>query len=517
MLTSDLLVTRSRGDTISPVFVTPEGDHLELARDVILVFKDYTGRRLGELNGILEELEDQGFDYRLVRGLVSLLERRCDLSVESAIDPQEARRAVFEAAAERYPVLTPEARKLVISQASFALGLSENDLEQSLYADLEDHLVISSFQEPEASELLAYYNLGLAQALLFKATQLRFRMKSGHKEVLRKLKQLGLMYDAVYDGDRVDITVEGPVSALKMSERYGTSFAKLLPYIVGSSGWKTDATILRKDYSGAPRLYRFEMAQETHSHLFRKPFEAAQEFDSSIEEAFHKSFGNAGTGWAISREPEPLITGKYLFIPDFLLEKDGLKVYVEIAGFWTAEYLRRKAAKLREIKDQNLIVIANDKMSCEAFREVPDVIFYDKKIPMKPVLERLKKLENKASESVAASIARKGLKLEDDVIRLPELAAKEGVSISSVRFFLESSPPGGYLLTTEELISERLLDELRTTLPANMPYAAATDKIKGKGVTAVDAVLQALGYTVRWTGLDPESARISKSHTGKNE
>ncbi len=83
----------------APLFITPEGDHLELARDLIGIFGDHTGKKLGELNDILEEMEEQGFDYRLVRGLVSLLERRCDLRVDSAVEPAAARRAVFAAAA----------------------------------------------------------------------------------------------------------------------------------------------------------------------------------------------------------------------------------------------------------------------------------------------------------------------------------------------------------------------------------------------------------------------------------
>jgi uncharacterized protein len=72
MLSSDLLVTRIWGDEIAPLFILPEGDHLELARDLIRIFGDHTGKKLGELNDILEEMEDQGFDYRLVCGLVSL-------------------------------------------------------------------------------------------------------------------------------------------------------------------------------------------------------------------------------------------------------------------------------------------------------------------------------------------------------------------------------------------------------------------------------------------------------------
>ena len=80
MLTADLLRTKVRGNDIAPSFVSLDGDMLELADDIIGAFKDHTGKKLGELKDILEEMEDQGFDYRLVRGLVALLERKCTLT-----------------------------------------------------------------------------------------------------------------------------------------------------------------------------------------------------------------------------------------------------------------------------------------------------------------------------------------------------------------------------------------------------------------------------------------------------
>ncbi len=269
MLSSELLLTRIRGDEIAPQLIKPEGDHLELARDLIGIFSDHTGKKLGELNDILEEMEDQGFDYRLVRGLVSLLERRCDLRVDSEISPVAARSAVFSAAARMYPVITPEARDAAIREAAGSLGVSASSLEQAMHADLENELVLQSFRPPEPENLVYHYNLSLAQTLLFKATQLKFRASGGHKEVLRQVKRLGLMYDAEYTGGRVDITVDGPASAMKLTERYGTAFARLLPAIVASTGWSLEASVVRKDFSGEPRVYQFRLSEQKHGDLFR--------------------------------------------------------------------------------------------------------------------------------------------------------------------------------------------------------------------------------------------------------
>jgi len=390
MLSADLLKTRVRGDRITPAFVGPDGDSFALAEDIVRAFGDHTGRKLGELMDILEEMEDQGFDYRLVRGLVALLERRCALTVVSAANPDSVRREVFSISGQ--PALTAEARSRAIAQAARNLGISPEEAEASMFADLESELIVSGFSPPSPAALLEEYNLSLAQTLLFKATEMRFRASSKHKEVLRAVKRLGLMYSASQEGGRLDITVDGPVSAIKATERYGTSLAKLLPFIVASTGWSVEATILRKDFNGNPRIYIFNMDEGSHGHLCGDVAGAYQgvEFDSEPEERFYDSFGNAATGWAITREPEPLIAGRYLYIPDFLLEKDGTKVYVEIAGFWTAEYLKRKVAKLGELKDTELMVLASTKMACDAFKAVTEnVILFDRKIPLKEVLDRL--------------------------------------------------------------------------------------------------------------------------------
>ena len=49
----------------------------------------------------------------------------------------------------------------------------------------------------------------------------------------------------------------------------------------------------------------------------------------------------------------PLVADGKAMIPDFLFERFGHKVYFEIVGFWTKEYLERKAAKLEVLFDSN--------------------------------------------------------------------------------------------------------------------------------------------------------------------
>lgn len=512
MLSADLLKTHTRGDRIVPAFVGQDEDTLTLAEDIIQAFNDHTGKKLGELNDILEEMEDQGFDYRLVRGLVALLERRCTLTVDSAASPGTVRREVFSVTG--CPALTPEARSKAISIAATNLGISTEAVEASMFADLENELIISSFNPPKPAALLEEYNLSLAQTMLFKATEMRFKASSKHKEVLRSVKRLGLMYTAGYDSGRLDIVIDGPLSAIKSTERYGTSLAKLLPFIVASPGWSVDASIVRKDFNGNPRMYQFSMSEHEHGHLFGNAAGtyADIDFDSEPEEKFYNSFMNADTGWSIIREPEPLITGKYLYIPDFLLEKDGTKVYVEIAGFWTAEYLKRKVAKLGELKGINLIVLASTRSSCDAFKHVTEnVILFDRKIPLKEVLDRLKAWDEEKATAGVSKLREMNLKLEGDIVSLDDISSDTGICIDAVRRFTEEAGIPAYVISGDQLISERLLDDIAGLLKNTMPYSEASALIKSKGIAAIDPILKQLGYTVKWSGLDPESAVIYRA------
>jgi len=48
-------------------------------------------------------------------------------------------------------------------------------------------------------------------------------------------------------------------------------------------------------------------------------------------------------------------------------------------------------------------------------------------------------------------------------------------------------------------------------MPGTLRYAEATALIRSKGITAVDPVLKLLGYTVKWSGLDPDDAVAYKA------
>lgn len=514
MLPSNLIITRSRSGKIRPVYAPLEERFLDLASRLIETYEAHVGKRKGELAKRCQQFEGNGFDYRLVRGLVALLDRLAVFEPRSHIDPKTARREVFTEANRYSLVATNEVKQQVMAQAASRLGIPVVQLEESLWSDSEDELVLERFVPLPARELIQRYNLSLTQTLLFKAVSLEFTASGNYQRIFRRLKYLGLMYTVEQVDGLYQILVDGPVSLFKMTERYGTSLAKLLPTITEADEWRLKAHVVGGDRQ-APKLVELVLESDKVKELLTVPGaeETRERFDSSVEAAFARSFNALKLGWTLKREPELLTAGRYVFIPDFGFEKNGVKAYLEVVGFWTDEYLQKKVGKLKELEVENLLVAVDRNLSCDKFKEVKSiVIFYDKKVPLKPVVDYLKQLEETAVVQQAQTIDSTRLRLVGDVIDVTQLADEQCVSVGAVVRWLQANPAAHYSLIGTLLISEQKLDTIVVKLKAFEGGAlpAALSMIEEEGVLSPEKVLEALGYVVEWRGLDPDSATIRK-------
>uniref|UniRef100_UPI0032AFC2A7 DUF790 family protein n=1 Tax=Methanothrix sp. TaxID=90426 RepID=UPI0032AFC2A7 len=309
MLTSDLLVTKISKGRIEPVYARLDQDNLEIAASVIDVFEGKVGRTYGELIQELEGIEE--INFRLIRGLAQILERRCVIETESAIDPIAARKAVFEESGGF--VTGKDGRERVLNGAARRLSVAPAELERALWADQEDNLAVKEFRTLAPEDLLKQYNLSLAQTLLFRATAMEIQVEDNYQPVFRKIKQLGLIY-SIHGGK---ISLEGPLSLFKLTERYGSAFARLLPTLMQAGRWSLKASISRKTFQGK-RIYDFTL-DHTRRSLFGVESDPEIGFDSAIEKEFYQlSF----KGWTVQREPAVHQAGEYAIIPDFSLERN---------------------------------------------------------------------------------------------------------------------------------------------------------------------------------------------------
>jgi predicted nuclease of restriction endonuclease-like RecB superfamily len=583
MLPSQLLRVRTKKGEIFPLLIGGENKsgHLQLAKIIINEFEELAAKK--EKKKILYErisLVERNFDdYRLVRGLSTLLERRCQFSKnihqqdnnrENLSGPAEIRRLLWEESSRRGFALTESRRNEILTAITSSTRISQTSIMQSIWSDLDENMTLESFDSIDAEELLRWYNLSLLQTLLFTCTRLEFSVSGGTywKKILRKVKRLGLMYNLKEHGgasenphaenDNVErskkhpihanikntnghdkelvCTIEGPVSLFKLTDRYGTSIAKLIPFITSSSRWHLRAFIVRKTMSGK-KIFEFKASYADFEHLkLCEPYHSyrnssvsgrltSSDFDSSLEEKFAIKFEHLANRWRIQREPDPLVVGNGVaFIPDFLFEKYDRKVYLEIVGFWTKDYLEKKFQKISEILHNNnidLFVAVDEELSCSKLfnpsfhdRSYDRIIFFrNASIPVKKIKAYLMSIDKLQIESRLLDpdlrIILDGTK---DVISIEEISETHKVPLEIAAALATRDNNNSYLKIDSWFVSKSKLNVIAKLLIGAAKFTEACDILSENSIPEVchSELISILGYDVVWRSMDADGAVIVK-------
>jgi hypothetical protein len=505
VLTKDLLRVSRRGGGYRPAFVDRETR--PLAASVVGVYQGHVGETRSTLETRLEELERDADDFKLVRGFAALLDREATFETRAPLPPARARRAAFEAS-EAVGVASEADRREALDGAADALGTTAAAVEASLYADREVNQVLAAFDCPwSPDDLLDRYNLSLAQTALFDATAVRIR-SSDPRAVVSAVKRLRLMYEIRRTEGGREVVVTGPDALFRRTRRYGTAFARLLRTLVATAEWRLEATI---DDRGTER--DLVLSHEDLSLPDDDPV-AEPSFDSGVEADFAARFAGLDLDWAISREPEPLATGTAVMIPDFAFDyrpvgsaadasefddaPAGFRVYFEIMGFWTPDYVEKKLRQLRDVEDVELLVAVDESLGVGEAVETRDhrVITYTGHVRVKDVVDVLREYETELVAAAAASLPDE-LVPDDDAVALSELAARHGVSEESLDgvAFPEHERVG------RTLVRPALLDRIAERLEPGAALADAESVLDAHGLADTSAVLSRLGYRVEWEGL----------------
>ncbi len=486
MLPSELLRVKLVKDRVYPVFLRDK----ELAEELIRIFKRNVGKKLKELKREIEEYEE--IDYKLVRGLSTLLLRRCTLETNAKIEPRILRRRLFE----KGFVINEKEREKIIKEVAEEFKIPQKDVEESFLADLEEEKIIKDFREIDAEELVKAYNLSIVQTLLFKATKIEAHFSGNFQRIFRAIKKLGLMYVARKNGNFI-VEIEGPASILKLTEKYGTSIAKVFPEIARANRWWIKAYIFFRNKN---KTYIFFLDSKKKNILNVK--EEETKFDSTVEKDFYIRFKSMETGWEIIREPEPIVIDKtHVFIPDFKFIKGNMEFYMEIVGFWTPEYLRKKIYKLQRLKDENFIIAVNKELSCSTEDVKGDIIFFKKRIPVREVVRILREYERRKSLSRISKI--NFYSEREEVLNLRDISEKLGVCEDVIKEEIKKSSK--YVLIGSSAVKEDFLQDLKKKLDKIIKKECSLDEVKEylkkEGIDSV-SILERLGFKIVWKSLN---------------
>ena len=206
--------------------------------------------------------------------------------------------------------------------------------------------------------------------------------------------------------------------------------------------------------------------------------------------------------------------GQYAFIPDFSLERNGTRIYVEIIGFWTPEYLKHKIQKLNDLQEkESMILLVNRNLACTGSEfQADNLLFYDKKIPHLEIIKILRRYEEKQQAEEIAKL--KGMEISFgrrcSVIHLDEVAKRYGVSIEALKEVIKGRKNPDYSLLGDQLVSNQVLETIQGELIGVTKHSDALKIFERYGIKAYSQALSMLGYRVKWSGLDPENAEILK-------
>jgi predicted nuclease of restriction endonuclease-like RecB superfamily len=498
MLTKDLLRVSRAGGGYHPEFAGDDDE--SLAGRVIGVYQGHVGESRAGLEEALEDVERESGTFKLVRGFAKLIERHGTFETRARIGPERARRHVFRAA-ESVGVVTEAERGEALSRAADDLDAAPAEVDEALYADREDRQVLSTLDVPYTpGELVAQYNLSLAQTALFDATEVRVR-SSDPRALVSMVKRLRLMYEIREREGRREVHVTGPDALFRATRRYGTRFARLLRTVAKASEWRVEATV---DDRGTER----EMVL-TDADPIRVPDAdpvAEVSFDSNVEADFAARFDALDLDWELSREPEPLEAGARVMIPDFAFDylHTDFRVFFEIVGFWTPEYVAKKLETLERVADVDMLVAVDESLGIGEEIAARDhrVITYTGSVRLKDVRDALRTHE---ADLVADAVA--GLPAEmvpdADAVSLADLAADYGVSVGAIE---EGTFPE-HVLVGRTLIRPDVLDSLDARIEPGIHLSTAEELLAEYGITDASAVLSELGYRVAWEGLEGGTVR----------
>ena len=363
-------------------------------------------------------------------------------------------------------------------------------------------------------DLIKQYNLSLAQTLLFQSTEMTFTTSGNWQRIFRAIKFYGLIYSAKKMGNAITVKINGPLSLFKLNRRYGVSLAKVLPEIIQSKPWTIRAQILSKT---ANRLLLFKMNSQKYAWLFPETT-PSEKYDSLVEQDFAKRFNSLHTPWQLKREPEPLLVGNSIMLPDFALQLGKTKVFLEIVGFWTKKYLQHKIQKLSLLKTVPFILAVNENLACEKIESLPgfNIVYYKNKIPLRAILQILQGLEKR---EVAEQSAQFQVTIQTPIITLEQLASQTGFLPSTILQNKEKITT--HVLVGKTFIEKKLLNnicqQLKEELRQPISLTQAISELRRWKIPDEISLLQSCGFRIAWKGISPNQAIVKPEEVNKNE
>jgi len=354
----------------------------------INIFEENIGKRVSEIPR--ELIEDLFEDKRIGRGVCLVLEKLYGTrtpEMESVVKKEDVSRlrthgiksledfklAFYSYVNEFWGGFVPEKfRDKAIKDFAEKYGLNPLDIEKMLILGGEESKIVGSPSiKPTVDDIVGVYNFEVIDTLITngKKVEAVFRVENlgtVAKRIIREAKRLSVLCDLYLENGRLRVQFYGPRELFGRATRFGRAishaFFKTLTLLGGSEARLLELAVevvLRE------KIYVFHAKPPLPLVKVPEKYEAKEAmFDSYVEKRFFWAIKSSKPrGWDIVREPEPIILEGMIIVPDFMLVKDGIKVFIEIVGYWRREYLEKKRKQFEILRrhGQKIVILVDNK------------------------------------------------------------------------------------------------------------------------------------------------------------
>jgi hypothetical protein len=331
-------------------------------------------------------------------GLRKVLEDRAEFETAEGIDPEALRRELFADAALAHKSLELRAefdREAVLASTAARLSMTVEALEKGLYSDLRGSEILQSFRPLPAAEVIERYNLGLAQAILIRATRVTVRLEgeevSRYRDIFRAARFHQLLHTV--HGDPTGgytIELDGPFSLFDAVQRYGVKLALFLPSVLACASFHVEAEVLW----GKEREKLSFAIDPSHGLTVastREPAGVAPDL-----ELFCEAFRRLESPWSVTANEHIFaLPGEVVCIPDlvFTSKETGEEVFLEAFGFWSRAAVWKRVELLRKGFPARILLAVGKQLRVSeevlADEDAGEIYVYKRTISPREVLERL--------------------------------------------------------------------------------------------------------------------------------
>jgi predicted nuclease of restriction endonuclease-like RecB superfamily len=401
MLTGKMVRVRYAKDRIIPYYLDVQDESWRLlAEQMIELFRGQVERTRGELEEDITETFGDEASTLVHQGLAKLLEDRCEFEVEAGHPPDELRAVVFRAATEhRQTPATADSlapvtfdRDAVLQRAATHLGLTAEQVERGLFADLKSAQKLIRFDEISPERLLERYNVALAQAVLLRATRVHVTIHNEpparYRQLLRQVKFHRLLCEMERTGtDSHVLHLDGPLSLFSATQKYGLQLALFLPTVLLCKNFEVKAE-LRWGAQKKPKTFLLTHKDRLVSHALDSGMWVPPELKLFVE-----SFRKRITDWELREETEVYPLGNGFWVPDFRLihRETGKTVLLEVLGFWRKSSAEKHLQYLRRYAKEPFLLAVSDQLHIEETNldDLPAGIHRFRNMPLADEIARL--------------------------------------------------------------------------------------------------------------------------------